>query len=145
MNIEDIRNLPDVSEGLEFSIKKASNLCNNISDFFNIVKSKRYTYTRIQRILLYALLGITKSDIEVSKYTTPYIRVLGFNDNGKNLISSISKTNPNIITSVNKFVNCNKNPDLILSKDIFASNVYNIGFKSNCENNLDFKNKVIKI
>ena len=147
MNIEDIRNLPDVSEGLEFSIKKASNLCNNISDFFNIVKSKRYTYTRIQRILLYALLGITKSDIEVSKNTTPYIRVLGFNDNGKNLISSISKTNPNIITSVNKFVNCNKNPDLdlILSKDIFASNVYNIGFKSNYENNLDFKNGVIKL
>ena len=64
MTIAQIAELPDVSEGLEFSIKNASNSCNNIIEFLNTIKSKRYTSTRIQRILLYALLGITKKDMD---------------------------------------------------------------------------------
>ena len=148
MPIEEISNLPDVSEGLEFSIKNAANSCNSIVELLNLIKSKRYTQTRIQRILLYALLGITKKDIEISKSTLPYIRILGFNENGKNLISEISRINPKLklITSVKKFVdtNKNKNLNLMLNKDIFATNVYTIGFEYDSLNNLDFKNGIIK-
>lgn len=148
MSIEEIANLPDVSEGLEFAIKDAANSCNSIVEFLSMVKSKRYTSTRIQRILLYALLGITKKDMEVSKNTLPYVRVLGFNENGKKLVSEISKNNPklNIITSVKKFVdsNKNKNLNLLLNKDIFATNVYTIGYEYDSLNNLDFKNGIIK-
>ncbi len=43
MTIDEIANLPDVSEGLEHLIKKAANSCNNIDEFINIVSSKRYT------------------------------------------------------------------------------------------------------
>lgn len=148
MSVEEIANLPDVSEGLEFAIKNAANSCNSIIEFLNIVKSKRYTSTRIQRILLYALLGITKKDMEISKNTLPYIRVLGFNENGKKLVSEISKNNPKlkVITSVKKFVDSNKNKNLnmLLNKDIFATNVYTIGFEYDSLNNLDFKNGIIK-
>lgn len=56
MSVEEIADLPDVGEGLEFSIKKAANSCNSVVEFLGIVKSKRYTSTRIQRILLYSLL-----------------------------------------------------------------------------------------
>lgn len=149
MSIEEIANLPDVSEGLEFAIKDAANSCNSIIEFLSMVKSKRYTSTRIQRILLYALLGITKNDMEISKNTLPYIRVLGFNENGKKLVSEISKNNPKlkIITSVKKFIDSNKNKNLsmLLNKDIFATNVYTIGYEYNSLNNLDFKNGIIKI
>ena len=69
--------MPDVSEGLEAVIKNAANSCNNIVDFLNIAKSKRYTSTRFQRILLYSLLNITKKDIALSKKVQPYVRVLG--------------------------------------------------------------------
>ena len=58
MNLKEIANLPDVSEGLENSIKNAADSCNTINEFMNIVKTKRYTATRIQRILLYALLNM---------------------------------------------------------------------------------------
>ena len=51
MSIEDIAKLPDVSEGLENSIKNAADSCNTIEELINIVKSKRFTQTRIQRIL----------------------------------------------------------------------------------------------
>lgn len=149
MSIEEISNLPDVSEGLEFSIKNVANSCNTINKFLNMIKSKRYTSTRIQRILLYALLGITKKDMEVSKNTLPYIRILGFNENGKKLISEISKRNPKIeiITSVKKFIDINSDENLkhILDKDIFATNVYTIGFENNSTSNLDFKNRIVKI
>lgn len=148
MSIEEIANLPDVSEGLEFAIKDAVNSCNKVSELLNLLKSKRYTQTRLQRILLYALLGITKQDMEFSKNTVPYVRVLGFNENGKKLVSEISRNNPglNIITSVKRFVDSNENKklELMLNKDIFATNVYTIGFEYDSLNNLDFKNGIVK-
>ena len=149
MEISEIAMLPDVTEGLEFAIKKAANSCNNLNDLLNIIKSKRYTSTRIQRILLYALLGITKKDIDISKKTTPYIRVLGLNNRGKFLISEIAKANPKleIITSVKRFYdnNTNKNLKLMLDKDIFATNVYTIGYEDDSWSNLDFTQKIINI
>ena len=143
---EQIANLPDVSEGLENLIKKAANSCNTIDELINIVSSKRYTETRIRRILLYCLLNITKKDMSVSKKCNPYIRVLGFNNNGKKLISEISKANPklSIITSVKKFIdsNTNKNLQTMLNKDIYATNVYSIGFLNDSWSNLDFTKKI---
>ena len=149
MPIEKIANLPDVSEGLEYLIKKAANSCNSLNEFINIVSTKRYTETRIKRILLYSLLKITKRDISISKKANPYIRVLGFNENGKNLISKIKKANPrlNIITSVKRFENFNvsKNLGIMLNKDIFATNVYTIGYKQDSWSNLDYTKKVITL
>lgn len=149
MSIKEIANLPDVSEGLEFLIKKTVNSCNTLTELLNTIKSKRYTITRLQRILLYALLDISKKDMKLSKeVNSPYIRVLGFNDNGKKLISKIMDKNPNqpLITSVKKFVDNNSNTSLqtMLNKDIFATNVYSLGFKNNSFANLDFKIGIIK-
>lgn len=148
MNIEEISNLPDVSEGLEFSIKKAANSCNTINEFLDIVKSKRYTVTRLQRILLYALLNISKEDMQLSKQVEmPYVRVLGFNDNGKKLISEIATKHPElkIITSVKKFIDTNSDKDLqvLFDKDVLATDVYSLAFENNSLANLDFKNGVI--
>ena len=149
MTLEEIANLPDVSEGLENTIKKAANSCNTIEEFINIAMSKRYTETRIRRILLYVLLNITKKDMQMSKKTTPYIRVLGFNEKGKKLISQISKSNPNlnIITSVKKYIDSkpNKNLKSMLDKDIYATNIYTLGFDKDSWSNLDFTKKIIQI
>ena len=149
MSIEEIRNLPDVTEGLEFSIKKAANSCNSIYEFLNIIKSKRYTSTRLQRILLYSLLGITKKDMELSRKVTPYIRVLGLNNKGKFMISEIAKANPKleIITSVKRFLDSsnNKNLKTMLNKDIFATDVYTLGFTYDSCSNLDFTKKIITL
>lgn len=148
MSTKDIANLPDVSEGLEYAIKNAANSCNSVVELLNIVNSKRYTKTRIQRILLYSILGITKHDMQISKeLSTPYIRVLGFNDNGRNLLSQISNANPklSIITSVKKFedANKNKNYQILLAKDICATNVYTLGFEYDSWSNLDYTHKLI--
>ncbi len=146
MSLDEISNLPDVSEGLQNTIKKASINCNSLSDILNSIKSKRYTQTRIQRILLYALLGISKKDIELSKKVLPYIRVLGFNENGKTILSKILKSNTElkVITSVKKFndSNTDKNLQTLLDKDILATNIYSLAC-NNFIGNQDFTTMLI--
>ena len=149
MSLDEIANLPDVSEGLENVIKLASMRTSNVYEAISLIKSKRYTQSRIQRIMLYSLLGITKKDIELSKKVTPYIRVLGFTKRGKRLISAISDANPklNIIISVKKFVGSNNNKNLrtLLEKDIFATNVYTTAYEKEGFGNLDYTQKIIQI
>ncbi len=147
MTIEQIKNLPDVTEGLEVSIKNAAESCNRLDDLINIIKSKRFTQTRIQRILLYALLGIDKKKMDVARKISPYVRVLGLNNKGKQLLSEIVRNNPkiNIITSVKKYMDNvgNKNLKEMLQTDIFATNIYTLGYESDSWANLDYTNKII--
>ena len=147
MSINEIANLPDVSEGLEYALKKAASVSNTLDDLIENIKSKRYTLTRIRRILLYSLLKLTKKDMEISKKVNPYIRVLGFNSKGKYLLSEAIKQNPRleVITSVKKFLDSSFNKNLInmLEKDILATNIYTIGYKNNSISNLDYTNKII--
>lgn len=147
MSTNEIADLPDVSEGLEFALKTAANSCNSVIELLSMIDSKRYTKTRIQRILLYAILGITKKDMQISKNITPYIRVLGFNQKGKIMLSEISNKNSKIplVTSVKKFMDNvpNKNLKMLIEKDIWASNVYTLGYEYESKANLDYTEKLI--
>ena len=147
MSVKEIAELPDVSEGLENLIKNAANSCNNLIELVNIIKSKRYTQTRIQRILVYALLGITKKDMENAKKVTPYVRVLGFSKQGREVLSDICNINPRIqmVTSVKKYLDqpVNKNLREMLEKDIFATDIYTLGYDDASWANLDYTNKMI--
>ena len=146
MSLSDIENLQDVTEGLENSIKSASDSCNNLEDLINSIKSKRYTRSRIQRILLYSLLNITKKDKIDSYKINPYIRVLGVSHRGKNLLSQISENKKYpVITSVKKFIynNINKVLKSMLEKDILASNIYTLGYEYDSKANLDYTKKLI--
>ena len=149
MSVKEIAEIPDVSEGLEYSIKEAASSCNNIRDLVNMVKSKRHTQTRIQRILVYALLGIDRKTMEMSRKMTPYLRVLGFNDKGKELLSEIVRRNPKIqlITSVKKFMDTNPNKQTrrMLEIDLFATDTYTLGYEYESKANLDYTNKLIVI
>ena len=149
MTLPEIAALPDVSEGLENRIKLAANNCNHLNDLIQSIKSKQFTNTRIQRILLYALLKITQKDMNASKRTTPYIRVLGFNKHGKKIVSAIAKQNPktHIIISVKKFMENNTDNHLrkMLSKDILATNIYTLGYENEPVANLDYTHKIVEI
>ncbi len=149
MTLSEIADLPDVTEGLENLIKNAANSCNTIDELLRIIKSKRYTVTRLQRILLYCLLGITKKDMQNSKKATPYVRVLGCNEKGKELLSGIAHANPklDIVTSPRKFLDQSNNKILksMLEKDIFATDVYTLGYDYDSCSNLDFTHPIIHI
>lgn len=80
---------------------------------------------------------------------SPYIRILGVNDNGKVLLSKLSRNNKklNIITSPKKFMDTTKNKILksMFEKDMFASNIYTLGYANNSKSNLDYTNKLITL
>ena len=145
MSVEEIAKIADVTEGLENRIKSACNNCNTVQELIALIKSKRYTQTRIQRILLYCLLNITKKDIADANKVKPYLRILGFNQKGKKLLSDIDMSKNQLVTSVKRFQEVNKNAILknMLEKDILASNIYTLGYEYDSKSNLDYTEKVI--
>ncbi|MCI8486753.1 MAG: nucleotidyltransferase [Clostridia bacterium] len=147
MSLKQIQNIPDVSEGLEHAIKNAVGSCNNLPELLNMIKSKRYTGTRLQRILICSLLGITKKNMENSKKIRPYVRILGMDEKGKQLISKITKANPklDIITSVKKFTENNHNKFIkeMLDIDINATDIYTLAYGKNSFTGLDYTNKIV--
>ena len=149
LSTADLKKFPEVNEGLENAIKNAANSCNTLAELINIIKSKRYTQTRIQRILLYILLNITKKDMYISRKTVPYARILGYSPKGKELISEIYNANPKItlITSVKNFFDSSNNKTYknMLSKDILATNIYTLAYKNNSVANLDYTKRIVTI
>lgn len=96
MSVEDIRELPDVSEGLEYRIYDAVRVSASLDAILEKIKTKRYTHSRLRRIILYAFLGITRDDVQMP---VPYIRVLGFNKRGAQLLKEAKeKANLPIVT-----------------------------------------------
>lgn len=82
MNESQLIAFPDVGEGLENKIKKAASKAENLEELYELIKSKRYTHSRIRRIILRILL-----DIDSTKMSKPkYIRILGMNKNGETIL-----------------------------------------------------------
>jgi predicted nucleotidyltransferase len=83
MSIEQFQKLPDVSEGLENRLYQAAKQAVSLQQFYELVKTKRYTLARIRRIAFCALLGITK---EMQAIPPQYIRVLACNKKGMEIL-----------------------------------------------------------
>ena len=145
MSFADFDNVPDVSENMIKKIKKAASIYNSIDDLILEIKNKSITQARIQRILLYILLGITKNDMSISKNVIPYIRVLGMSKDGKQLLSSVSNKNHDIVTSVKSYEGRCNNSALrsLLDIDKFATDVYTLSYEKNSKANLDYTSRVI--
>jgi len=119
-----IASISDVSEGLENRIKKAALEATTYDELLNGIISKRFTKTRVQRILVKLLLDITK-DMFVDEYPR-YARILAFNDKGKDILNKIKKTSEiQLITNVNK-VNLDDQTSKMLELDIKATNIYKL-------------------
>ncbi len=88
MSVEDYVALPDVSEGLEYRIYDAVRMSASLDEILEKIKTKRYTHSRLRRIILCAFLGITRADVQMP---VPYIRVLGFNEKGAALLKEAKK------------------------------------------------------
>lgn len=101
-NENSLLKLPDISEGLENKILKEILNADSLKELILNSKSKRYTYTRISRILTQSFLNLEEFDLlKLYKMPAPYARVLGFNSNGRAMLKNIkSKGSINLITKV---------------------------------------------
>jgi len=87
MRPEDYARLADISEGLEYRIAACVAESSSIGEAAEKIKTKRYTLARIRRLLLCAFLDVY--DDQALPATPPYIRVLAFNDIGRNLLRTM--------------------------------------------------------
>jgi predicted nucleotidyltransferase len=95
-----------VDEGIDNKLKKVINEVNSYDELIDSIKSKRYTYNRLNRMLINILLGIKKDD---NKNELEYIRLLGINTKGKKYINSIKKDiNTPIITKYRDIISLSK-------------------------------------
>lgn len=89
-NINHLNIFQTVDEGIENRIKKYIYDAKDIDDLINKIKTKRYTYNKIRRMLTHILCNFTKE--EASKFKNiEYIRILGFSNKGQKYLNSIKK------------------------------------------------------
>ena len=81
--------LPYGSEGLWRKFMHASRSCATLEEIIAATKSKRYTRTRIDRMVLCAFLGLTAADLAAD---VPYTRVMGFTDRGRKVLKIARET-----------------------------------------------------
>lgn len=145
LSLSELKALPDVTEGLENRILSAIISSSTLDELIDKIKTKRYPLTRIKRILISAMLGLSKEKLQLfDKSGGPqYIRILGCNEKGKELLSLISKkSNLPIITSVNKFLSTATDLQKeMLHKDILATNIYTLITKDKTMN-LDYTRRL---
>ena len=119
-----IRKYQTVDEGIENRILKNIEFAENYTDLIMKVKTKRYTYNKISRMLLHILIGLTKESVR--QLDIDYLRILGFSKKGQEYLNKIKKqiTIP-IITSYKK------NISKILNIELVATKTYSLETDSN--------------
>ncbi len=115
-----------VDEGIHHKLIKSINKVNNIEELIQSIKSKRYTYNRLKRMLVHILIGLKKADAKNYK-DLDYVQILGFNNKGQAYLNKL------------------KNKDEIkLKTKNYQSILYNYEIKSANLYNLISKNDVLK-
>ena len=136
---QELKEIIDCTEGLENRIKALSKTSINLEDLKDKLKTKRYTYTRISRILLSSMLGIDENFIRKCLSSELYLKVLAVNKQRINLLSELTQlTDTPIITrksDADKLIGIAKS---CFEKDVFANDVYGFVTK-NKTNEYDMK------
>lgn len=91
MSSEDFAALPDVSGGLEYRLFTCSRNAQSLMHYAELVKNKSVSHARIRRAICNAFLGISSQDCSAAP---PYIRVLGFNARGREILAAAKPALP---------------------------------------------------
>lgn len=123
-----------VDEGIENRIIKYINKSNSWNELVTNTKTKRYTYNKINRMLIHILLGITKED----NNKEIYLRILGFNQNGRKYLNKIKKD-----ISIPIYTSYKENINNIFDIEFKSTYIYSIITNDISLIEQEFKNKPI--
>ncbi len=121
MTKDDFKRIADVTEGLENRIYTAVHSSVSLDEIYAKIKTKRYTLSRIKRIILRSYLGI-----EGTQYDVPYIHVLGFNAGGRELLTEIKeKSSLPIITGLG---DCSDDNIKFFKSECHFTDLFSLGY-----------------
>ncbi len=141
MSKEEIAALFDVSEGLENRIWRASREKSDLDSLCAEIKTKRYTMARIRRILMYALLDFTKDKM---REDVPYIRVLGHNAKGLEIISR-KTAKLHVITSLSRARSISKQAEEFAETEEKITSVFALTLKNKEKAKNEFSTPTIRL
>lgn len=140
MSAADFARLPDISEGLENRLYSASRQAKSLEEFYALAKSKRYTHARLRRLALSAFLGLT---CDLPKLP-PYLRILGMNKTGEEILKSASPTLP-IAARPADIQKTNNTAQQIFALEAAADDLYALACPVPPACGRDYTEKLIKI
>ena len=141
MKPEDYVNLYEVSEGLENRIYSQVRWASCLSELYDSIKTKRYSHSRIRRIILSAFLGIRG---ELTAALPPYICILAMNERGREILSAAKPSLP----VISRYADVKKLSDS--AKEVFelecrATDLWALSLPSPAPCGLDLTSKLIVI
>lgn len=94
MNPDELREIHGVDEGLEYRIQKTAGQVTSIHEWIHAIKTKRYTWTRIQRTFVHILTNTKKQAIQpiIRTQHIPYVRLLGMTQTGQAYLNQAKHT-----------------------------------------------------
>ena len=137
-----LRNIADVSEGIENRLKNAILKATSLDELYSLIKTKRYTLARIRRLVLSAYLGI---DSTYHAKEPPYIRVLGFTKKGEEILRDANKkANVPIITTASNLDKLDEFGKRVWQNECIATDIFSLSLTvpQACGN--EYYHKIIK-
>lgn len=126
MKAENFKNIEDVSEGLENRIVDAVRSSSSLDEIYDKIKTKRYTLSRIRRIILRAFLSIDKS----SPKKPLYLHILGFSEKGKELLTKMKKNaDLPIISKYSDIYNLSDEIQRAYNEECRYTDIHALGYK----------------
>ena len=132
MTPDKLAQIADVSEGLEYALINAAFDAATLDGLISSVKSKRYAYSRLRRIILNAYLGITKADYEL---TPSYIRILDFNEQGRSILNFAKDTATLPLAKNGRQVKDNPDALALWRRELAFDRVYELFYCHNSSSN----------
>jgi len=108
MSLAELSAIQGVDEGLEYRLKKTARKATSFLNWMEEIKTKRYTWTRLQRMFVHLLTNTKKADIEASvkKDSVPYVRLLGLTKKGQAYLHTNKKNmNVPVLTALHRHTN----------------------------------------
>lgn len=100
--VKHLQDIYQMAEGLEYRYQRAAERELTFAGFIRSVKTKRYTYSRLLRVCLYAVMAITNEQM-LAAVNHPYLHVLGFTERGQEYLHQIKKSVPYpLLTKINQ-------------------------------------------
>lgn len=139
---EEFKNLPDISEGLENKLFSAIRVASSLNDLYNRVKVKRYTLARVRRLALSAFIGL---DGSFFMKQPPYIRVLGFNEQGRKLLKARSEdSSVPLITRVSEIKKLPEPALKLFEAECRATDLFSLALPEIAPCGIEYTAKIIK-
>lgn len=134
--------LPDVTDDLKNRFCKAIQVSSSLNELFENIKTKKYTLSRIRRMVLNTFLGIDKTFYGEE---IPYIRVLGLSKKGAQILSDISKKSDlPIIAAASDTENLSDFGKKVFLSEQICTDFYSLSLSTPQKCGNEFYNKVFK-